>query len=379
MLQSETPWYRPVLLFLAFTLLIVGLAIFLYFVRGVLPPFIIAFAIAWLLDPLLDRIQRMGCSRIIAIAGVYALFLGVFMLGLIYLVPALIDQASQLANDFPSYSHQARSFANQFMQSHHAFLVKFKLPTTLQEVFARYGSQVSGRATDAVTIVTTWIVANVSKALWIILIPLISFYFLTDIDRIRKRFVLLIPEKSRDRTVNVLSKIGTVFSSYVRGLVIVCIMYGILEMVMLTGFRVSYAVILGLLAGILYSVPYIGAAATVLIIFLVSLATYKAGVSYPIWMAPVAAILLNLVFDNGVTPRILGKSVGLHPVLSMFALLAGGQLFGLAGMILAVPVAASIQEIIFQFKPELRNDPKPQTEPEEKKKKRKPKIEKAKS
>ena len=356
-MRTGTPWYRILLAVLASALLIVGLAIFLYKVRGVLPPFVIAFAIAWLLDPLLDRLQRRGFPRAAAIAGVYALFLGVFVLGLVFLVPAIIDQATQLAGDFPSYAQRARDFGDSFMQSHHAVLVKFKLPTTLQEVFARYGGQVSGSATSAVTTVTTWIASNVSKALWLILIPLISFYFLSDIDRIRRRSLLFVPEAWRERTTEVLSKVGSVFTNYVRGLLIVCLLYGIAAMVLLTIFRVDYAIILGLLAGILYAVPYIGALGTVLIVLLVSLATHQPRGDYAIWLPPLVMVAQNQVFDMGITPKVIGKSVGLHPVISLFALMAGGQLFGLAGMVLSVPIAASIQEIIFEFKPELRPEP----------------------
>ncbi len=356
-MNTGAPWYRTVLLTLAGALLVAALAVFLYHVRGVLPPFVIAFAIAWLLDPLLDRIQRKGCPRPLAIAGVYVLFLGLFVLGLVFLVPAIIDQATQFAGDFPGYAQRAKDFGDSFMQSHHALLVKFKLPTTLQEVFARYGGQVSGKATTAVTAATTWIAANVSKALWLILIPLISFYFLNDIDRIRKRSILFVPEGWRDRTTEVLSKVGAVFSSYVRGLLIVCLLYGIAAMALLSVLKVNYAIILGLLAGILYAVPYIGAFGTVLIVFLVSLATHQPHGDFPIWLPPLVMVVQNQAFDLLLMPRIIGKSVGLHPVISLFALLAGGQLFGLAGMVLSVPIAASIQEIIFEFKPELRPEP----------------------
>lgn len=353
-MQTKTTWYQILLLVSAIAVL-VG---FLYLVRNVLPPFVIAFAIAWLLDPLLDKIQRRGCPRVVAIASVYVLFLGAFVLGLVFLVPAIIEQAKQFAQDFPGYAARFKTFAAGWMDSHHAVLVKFKLPTTLEEVFSQYGSQVSSRATSAVSLASNWIASNVSKALWLILIPLVAFYFLTDIDRIRRRSALFIPKQWRDRTVEVFSKVGAVFSSYVRGLLIVCLLYGVLAMIVLTVLQVKYAIILGLLAGILYAVPYIGAFSTVLIVFLVSLATHKAGVGFPFWVPALVMIVQNQVFDLGLTPKILGKSVGLHPVISIFALLAGGQLFGLAGMVLSVPIAASIQEIIFEFSPDLRPEPK---------------------
>ena len=353
-MQTRISWYQ-ILLFVLATAVLVA---FLYLVRSILPPFVIAFAIAWLLDPLLDKMQRRGCPRVLAITGVYLVFLAAFVIGLIFLVPATIDQAKQFASDFPGYAVRFKTFAANWMTSHEAALEKFKLPTTLEEVFSRYGSQVSSKATSAVSLASNWIAANVSKALWLILIPLVAFYFLSDIDRIRKRSALFIPTQWRDRTTEVLSKVSNVFSSYVRGLLIVCLLYAVVTMLVLTAIKVKYAIILGLLAGILYAVPYIGAFSTVLIVFLVSLATHQKGIGFGFWVPPVAMIAQNQVFDMFLTPRILGKSVGLHPVISIFALLAGGQLFGLAGMVLSVPIAASIQEIIFEFKPELRPEPK---------------------
>ena len=353
-MQTKTTWHQIALLVLTLGILF-G---FLYKVRTVLPPFVIAFAIAWLLDPMLDKMQRRGCPRMVAIASVYVLFLGAFVLGLVFLVPAIIEQARQFGADFPGYAERFRAFAAGWMNTHHAELVRFKLPTTLEEVFAKYGSQVSSHATSAVSVASNWIAANVSKALWLILIPLVAFYLLTDIDRIRKRSVLLIPGQWRDRTVGVFSKVGTVFSSYVRGLLIVCLLYGVTAMVLLTVMKVKYAIILGLLAGMLYAVPYIGAFGTILIVFLVSLATHEKGIGYASWIVALAMILQNQVYDLFLTPKIVGKSVGLHPVISIFALLAGGHLFGFAGMVLSVPIAASIQEIIFEFNPALRPEPK---------------------
>lgn len=358
-MQARTQWYHIFTLAVATAVLVY----FLYLVRDVLPPFIIALAAAWLLDPLLERLQKRGCPRILAVSAVYVAFLAVFVVGLIFLVPALIEQAKQLAQDFPAYSDRLKTLATGFMEDNRSTLLRFHLPTTLEEAFAKYGNQVSIRASSGIQFISNWIAGNLSKALWIILIPLVSFYLLNDIDRIKRRSVLFIPEQWRPRATEVLSKVGTVFSSYVRGLVVVCLLYGVVTAITLTGLKLSYSIILGLLAGILYAVPYIGAIGTVLIVFLVGLATYPHGFAQAATVA-LAMIILNQVFDLLITPKILGKSVGLHPVLSLFALMAGGRLFGLAGMILAVPVAASIQEVVFEFYPELRPVP-------EKKQKRK--------
>lgn len=357
----KIPWYQ----ILALSLAIAVLVTFLYLVRGVLPPFIIAFAIAWLLDPVLDRLQKRKVPRMLAISAVYLVFLGVFVIALIFLVPAIIEQAKQLGHDLPGYADRLRVVAADFMKSHRALLVKFKLPTTLEGVFSRYGSQASIQATSALQVASNWIVSNLSKALWIILIPLVAFYFLVDIDRIKTRSVLFIPSTWRDRTTEVLSKVGSVFSSYARGLIIVCLLYGVTTTIVLSAFRLKYGIIIGLVSGVLYAVPFLGAILITLLVFVVDLAAH--GFPHALMMAGIMVGLNQGIFDFLVTPKIVGKSVGLHPVLSLFALMAGGQLFGLAGMVLAVPIAASIQEIILGLKPELRQPPKAAKPPRKRK------------
>ena len=344
----KTSWYQT----LALCIAIAALVTFLYLVRAILPPFIIAFAIAWLLNPLLDHLYERKVPRLLAVSAVYLVFLGLFVVGLIFLVPAIIEQAKQLGQDLPDYAQRARIYVAHLMQSHQALLVKFKLPTTLQEVFSKYGDQVSARATLAVQLVGNWLAANLSKALWIILIPLVAFYFLVDSDRVKSRSILLIPPQWRDRTTQVLSKVGSVFSSYARGLIIVCLLYGITTTIVLSAFHLRYGIIIGLVSGVLYAVPFLGAILITLLVFVVDLAAH--GFGHALFMAGVMIVLNQLIFDMLVTPRVVGRSVGLHPVLSLFALMAGGQLFGLAGMVLAVPIAASIQEVILELNPELR-------------------------
>lgn len=347
-------WYHALGLAIACALLFA----FLYAVRSVLPPFLIAFAIAWLLDPLLDRLEARGWPRVLAVAGVYLVFLAVFVVALVFLVPVVIDQSKQLTRDFPAYADRFKAFASQLMADNRDLLLRFHLPTTFQEVIARFGQNAEKDVSHALQVVTGWITANLSKVLWFILVPLIAFYLLNDIDRMRTKAVIFIPEEFRDKTTRVLSRIGTVFTNYVKGLLLVSLIYSVVTMTLLLALKLQYAVIIGLLAGILYAVPYVGAFVTILIVFLVGLATYSSGVSHAVATA-VAQLVVNQTFDQLLTPRILGKSVGLHPVLSLFALLVGGHLFNLVGMILAVPVAASIQEIIFEFYPELRGPEKP--------------------
>ena len=153
-----------------------------------------------------------------------------------------------------------------------------------------------------------------------------------------------------------------VFSDYLRGLVIVCALYGAATIGLLYLLSVwhhplaHYALLVGAAAGILYAIPYLGSTATALVTFLVAFAAatadHASGLAFG-GIAVLATLALNQVFDGVVTPRVVGGGVGLHPILAIFALVIGGELFGIWGMLLSVPLAGSIQAILFRLYPKL--------------------------
>jgi predicted PurR-regulated permease PerM len=301
--------------------LLIAAGFFLYNVRGILPPFIIAFAAAWLLDPVLDKLQKQGCSRLVAVVGVYAVFLLVFVVGLAFLIPALGVQAKQLGNDIPTYTTEFSAYTKDLAETHQLEISRWKLPTSMQDAIGSYGKSITTAAKSGIQHIGSILAASLNWVLWLVLIPIIAFYLLNDIDSIRAKVSMLIPDRERERTVGMLAKVGSVFSNYIRGMVIVCTLYGVATGILLSVLHVKYGVILGLVAGILYAVPYVGALATTITVFLVAWATHTHS-SYAIWVAPVALICLNQVFDLHISPKILGKSVGLHPVLSLFAIVS---------------------------------------------------------
>lgn len=351
--MDKIRWYH--ILFGLLALLLVVL--FIIKVKNLLPPFIIALVIAWLLDPLISRLQSRKCPRVLAVSLVFVVFLGAFAIGLIFLIPVIIDQAKQLAFNFPMYLDTFGEYITDFFSAYKPTLLKLDLPTTFREAMSTYADNLNVLVVNVVKLITDWITANLTKVLWIIIVPLVSFYCLNDMDRIRRKSVLLIPESLRPRATYVLSRLGGVFSNYLRGLLLVCILYGIATGTVLTAVGVKYSVLIGVFAGLFYAVPYIGAILTALLAFLVALVTHDASSLQPIWVPPAVILVMNQAFDLFISPKILGKSVGLHPVISLFAMLAGGQLFGLLGMILAVPLAASIQEIILDLYPTLSKSP----------------------
>jgi predicted PurR-regulated permease PerM len=324
-------------------------------VLNVLTPFVIAAVLALLLDPLADRLERRGLSRAGAVAVVFGGFvLLVAALGAL-IVPALVAQAGRLAEDGPQYVQKVKAFADEWLAGHRR-VGTYRLPADFDALSAQFSERASALVRRSAGGITAFLVGSVTAVLQAAVTLIVTFYLLLDIDRLRARLFYLLPERARGPSGQFASDIGGVFSDYLRGLLIVCAAYGAATIVLLYGLGFahpgmrSYALLVGALAGVLYAVPYIGALATALATFLVAFAAGGAAFG---GIAVVLVVLLNQVFDNVVTPRIVGGGVGLHPVASLFALVLGGELFGLAGLLLSVPIAASVQVVLFRLFPKL--------------------------
>ena len=317
----------------------------------VLLPFSAAVALALLLNPTIERLSRRGLSRGLATGLVALLFVLAFVVLGVFLIPVLVNQALELAKNLPNYFDQAQSYVSSFMASHQALLRRFQLPTTVQDISSRFSSQIRQAAAASLSHIGGLLAGVLSKAIWLVIIPIVTILLLIDLDRVKAKALLLVPEPKRDRTAELAGSVGRVFGAYIRGLLTVAILYGIVVGMALTILRVPYAAVLGAAAGALSLVPYIGTISTVILVALIALVSGTP--AHAVWAA-ITVIIVNQVFDNAISPNVVGKAVGLHPALAILALLLGAKLFGIVGMILAVPVAASIQILVLEFYPPLK-------------------------
>ena len=328
---------------------------------AVITPFALGLTLALLLDPLVQKLLRRGLGRMPATALVFAGFLLVIA-GIGWLtVPSLINQAGDLAQNGPKYISGLQDYTNKFLATHHK-IGPVKLPDNFDEITQQLSGRASALVQDAGGKIVTFLLGSATVVIQLILTLIIAFYFLSDIDRLRARLFYLAPEKSRKMMAQVGGDVGGVFSDYLRGLLIVCALYGVFTIGLLYGLSLAhhslarYALLVGAAAGVLYAVPYLGAFSTALITFVVSFAAatadHQSGLAFG-GIALAATLLLNQVFDNVVTPRVVGGGVGLHPILALFSLVIGGELFGIWGMLLSVPIAGSIQAILFRVYPRL--------------------------
>jgi len=241
--------------------------------------------------------------------------------------------------------------------SKHQKIGPFALPKNLDALTAQYSDQISQSLKLSAGKVTNLIVDSLSGLVTAILVPIIAIFILADLDRLRARLYLFLPDNARTFAQTTAQEIGEVFGKYLRGLVIICSLYGgsclvylLLISIWFPGLR-GYGLLIGVLAGVLYSVPYLGAISTFLVTAIAAFST--GGGVLGMALAAGGVLALNQIFDYVVMPKVVGETSGIHPLLAMFALFLGGHLFGLMGMLLAVPIAASLQGVLFRLYPQL--------------------------
>ena len=364
------------------TLFIAATLYFLYLILGALVPFLIAGIIALLLNPFVERLCQRGYSRPRAVFNVFLGFV-LLMLGIgIALVPSFYQQAQTLIDFFssPKNANITRTVNNwvektqdyleneikrrePWIQRNREALRRLGIPTTpeaVKKTSQRWRERLQQLLTDWATKVFNTIVQTLlgilSRVIWVILIPLSVYFFLLDMPRVRQAFLYLLPPAQREPASRLLDEIGSVFFNYIRGLVTAALTYGLTCMVFFWVLGAPNPVLLGVLAGLLYPIPYVGA-------FLIALTSGGFTLLFEpspllfyftpakIWHALIvvlAGIGLNTLFDMLITPRLLGGAVGLRPLAALVAIVVGATVGGIWGMMLAVPVTASLLIILRQ-------------------------------
>lgn len=270
-----------------------------------------------------------------------------------YGVPALVGQTKQLADNGPRYLADLKAYSDNFLE-HHRKILGMKMPANFNAV----SKDLTDRATTLLGTSTgrasSFLLGSITTLFEIVISLIVTFYLLLDIDRFRARMFYLAPKPARAPMRIIFKDIGNVFSEYLRGMLIVSALYGVGTLALLLILSIfkhdlfQYALLIGVAGGLLYTIPYLGPLVTAVITFLVAFAA--GGIEFG-GIAVLLTLFLNQLFDNVITPRVVGGGVGLHPIASLFALTLGGTLFGVWGMLLSVPVAASVQVILFRLFP----------------------------
>ncbi len=321
----------------------------LYLLAPVLTPFVIAAALAYLANPLVNRLHRL--PRSLAVSLIFVLIFGLLTLALLILLPILQQQISHLLTRLPTYltwlQHTTLPWIQQFLPD--------ELPSLdvslIQQALDQYGQQLGNIASGV------WqMLAGTGRTLlyWLtnlLLIPVLTFYLLRDWQRVTHGVEQLIPRTGLATSRRLVQEADQILGRFIRGQLSVMLALAILYTLGLWLIGLDFALLIGIFAGAVSFVPYLGLIVGLVVAGIASVLQLQdlSGLPLVILVFGIIQILESVIL----TPRLVGDNIGLHPVAVIFAVLAGGQLYGFIGVLLALPVAAVgmvlIRELIRRY------------------------------
>ncbi len=326
--------------------LIAGLGVVLYLLAPVLTPFVTAAMFAYLFDPLVDRLERRGLGRSGSVCIVFAAMLLIVMLLLLWVIPFLEGQINALLRELPIWSNWLRTDGAAWLQAHFGLAPDFLETDKLVSMLEENGRAAGGIAATLVGQVSKSGLAIIGWITHLLLIPVVTFYLLRDWDILIERIRELLP-RSVEPTVSTLARESDdVLGAFVRGQVSVMLVMGVIYGLGLWLVGIGVGPLIGVFAGLISFVPYLGAILGVLAGVVAALLQYHDWLHV---LLVFGVFALGHVLESYVlVPRLVGDKIGLHPVAVIFAILAGGELFGFLGVLLALPMA-SVVAVLMRF------------------------------
>ncbi len=316
-----------------------------YLLSPILSPFVLAALLGWLGDPMVDRLEARGMRRNNAVILVFAVASLVVLLALLLLVPLLEQQLVTLVTSLPGYRDWFVGTALPWLEDTTGMQILSWLdPARLFELIQEHWQAAGGIAATVLSYLSRSGFVLLAMLANIVLVPVLSFFFLRDWDLLVSRVGALVP-RDRYETVHRLAvESDAVLGGFLRGQLLVMLILGVLYALGLWVVGLNLGILIGVIGGLLTFVPYLGPAAIVVLGGLAAL------VQFGDWqhLAGVAVVFAvgQVIESYWLTPKLVGDRIGLHPMAVIFAVMAGGTLFGFLGMLLALPVAAVVNVLL---------------------------------
>jgi predicted PurR-regulated permease PerM len=316
----------------------------LWLLQDILLPFIAGFVLAYFLDPVADALERLKIPRVLATLLILSVAVAAVVLGVLIVVPVLADQALRLAQDLPTLAQALIARLDEIT------------PQSIKDMFAQAGGSSTGSIGDIASKTTGWL-ATVIQSVWsggmalvnvlslLIITPIVAFYLLADWDKLVAKVDSWVPRDYAEEVRSIAHNIDSALAGFIRGQGTVCLLLGLFYAVGLSLAGLKFGLAIGLGAGLLSFVPYVGAIIGGVLAIGVGLVQF--------WPDYSSVLLIIGIFAAGqflegnfLSPKLVGGSIGLHPVWMMFALLAFSYMFGFVGLMLAVPLAAVVGVLV---------------------------------
>jgi predicted PurR-regulated permease PerM len=318
--------------------------LFLYVFASILLPFVVGMTLAYFLDPVADRLEKLGLSRMIATLVILVSFIVVFVLALMIFVPILVSQLADFGTRLPSYVARLQ----ELVASQNAEWVKNVLGVDSAALKNSIGSILSQGAGFMTTLIQSiWSSGKtlIDIAGLFVVTPVVAFYTLYDWDKMVAKVDSWIPRDHVPTVRAIFTDINTAIAGFVRGQGTLCLILGLLYAAGLTIVGLNFALLIGLFAGLISFIPYVGSLVGLVLALGVAIVQF-----WPDWLMVGAVLLVfaigQFIEGNILQPKLVGESIGLHPVWLMFALFAFGALFGFVGLMVAVPAAAAVGVLV---------------------------------
>jgi len=306
-----------------------------YFLRAVLAPFLIAMIISYVLNPIVTMLHERKVPRTIAVLLIYAAFCTVITVLLVNMIPMIINQVQELNEHVPEITMRAQNLVDDVNNS-------TLLPDSLRGGIDKWLVSMEKRLSAALLGVLNNIGSMLNAVFIGFIIPFLAFYILKDFEVFERTVITYVPKAHRKNTVRLLKDIDTALGSYIRGQFIVCVIVGALAYGGYLLIGMPYALLLAGIVAITNIIPYLGpffgAAPALLVASTVSLKM--------VMLVAVVNTICQILEGNVISPQVVGRTLHMHPLTIIFALLVGGEIAGVIGMIIAVPIFAAVKVII---------------------------------
>jgi len=326
---------------------LVALGLFAWAAPGVCSLLIASFIVAFVTAPAVDRLQRWKIPRALA-AGLVLAGIGLLITGMIVLlVPALTAQWRRISERLP----EGIAFVEGTLIPAFETRLGLDVPDTsaglaalLREHLPMLGARIAAPLSQAFAKTFGSVIGMLGAIANFVLVPVLAFYLLVHFHQIRPRFESFVPRRYQDRVHGLVGEIEASLAGFVRGQLTVALVLGVLLAVGLSIVGIDGALVIGLLTGLLNMIPFIGTAIGVTLSLLMAAGQLSGWA--PILGVVIVFVVTQTLEGNVITPRLVGKSVGLPPVVVILAVLAGGEILGFAGLLLAVPMAAVLKVVL---------------------------------
>ncbi|PES96645.1 AI-2E family transporter [Bacillus cereus] len=315
---------------------------FIVFLKTIFFPVLLAGVLFYILHPFVSLLEKKGVSRIVSIASIYIIVLGLFVFLVVTVIPIIKDQIDALIRNLPYFGHEIERAARRFGESNVLGKIQENLNIDVANMVKDYTVDFTKSISSVTGNVTGFLSTVTEVVLTFVMVPFILFYLLKDGEQLPNHFLKFISEQRRPAAKNILDDMHYAISSYIRGQIIVSLFIGIMLLIGYLIIGIKYAVLLAILAMIVNIVPYVGP------VIAITPALIIAFIDSPAMVLKVIIVMMVVQLAEGkfISPQVMGKKLDIHPITIIFIILTAGNLFGIMGIILAIPGYAILKVLV---------------------------------